>query len=204
MGLKRRIVAGLAAGALLLGVAVSGLAGAAPVPAGAAPVQQRGSARTVTMITGDRVTVWGDTTRVSVEPGPGRQDVMFATQTDAGRVRVVPSDAAPLLAAGRLDSRLFDVTMLLEFGYDRRDRLPLIVTGGRGTGAAAAGAARASVAGVDGLAVARELPAVAGVAVTRTGDTVDVGVPMHTDGHGRPGDHLTGARTTILYATGSR
>src|SRR6266508_3863650 len=121
MGLKRRIVAGLAAGALLLGVAVSGLAGAAPVPAGAAPAQQRGSARTVTMITGDRVTVWGDTTRVSVEPGPGRQDVMFATQTDAGRVRVVPSDAAPLLAAGRLDSRLFDVTMLLEFGYDRRD-----------------------------------------------------------------------------------
>jgi Subtilase family len=158
------MVAGLAAGVLLLGAAVTGLAGAAQVPAGAAPAP-RGPARTVTLITGDRVAVWGGTTRVAVEPGPGRRGVLFAVQTGGGRVRVVPSDAAPLLAAGRLDPRLFDVTALLAFGYDRGDRLPLIVVGGRGVGVAAAGVARAGVAALEGLTVTRELPAVGGVAV---------------------------------------
>jgi hypothetical protein len=43
---------------------------------------------------------------------------------------VIPSDAVPLLNADRLDPRLFDVTALLDFGYDdRRTDLPLIVTG---------------------------------------------------------------------------
>ena len=45
---------------------------------------------------------------------------------------MVPSDVLPLLRAGTVDTRLFDVTTLIEFGYDdRRDDLPLIVTGAR-------------------------------------------------------------------------
>jgi subtilisin family serine protease len=86
-------------------------------------------AQTVTLITGDRVTVTGGA--AAVTPGPGRKGIPFATSTAGGRTRVVPADALPLLRAGRLDERLFDVTGLIAAGYDdRRTDLPLITTGG--------------------------------------------------------------------------
>jgi len=70
-----------------------------------------------------------DVDRVAIEPTPGRTDVSFLTSRHGGHLRVVPTDALPLLRAGRLDSRLFDVTTLLESGYDdRRADLPLLVT----------------------------------------------------------------------------
>ncbi|MFC5814498.1 S8 family peptidase [Nonomuraea harbinensis] len=85
--------------------------------------------RTVTLISGDRVTVTGERGAV-IEAGEGRKGITFLTDESRGRLRVVPSDAMPLLKAGRLDARLFDVTTLLEYGYDdRRKDLPLIVTG---------------------------------------------------------------------------
>ncbi|MEJ3747195.1 S8 family serine peptidase [Actinomycetes bacterium KLBMP 9797] len=107
--------------------------------------------RTLTLVTGDRVTVAGPGD-VSAEAGPGRQGVTFAITTDGERVTVVPSDAGPLLAAGRVDARLFDVSRLLELGYDDRDHLPLILTGG-------------TTVSVRGLAKERALPAIDGVAV---------------------------------------
>ncbi|MFI7636064.1 S8 family serine peptidase [Nonomuraea sp. NPDC049400] len=86
-------------------------------------------ARTVTLVTGDKVTVTGPTS-AAVEPGEGREKVTFLTDEAQGRLRVLPGDAAPLVAAGRLDPRLFDVTGLLELGYDdSRKELPLLVTG---------------------------------------------------------------------------
>jgi subtilisin family serine protease len=160
----------LAAAMLVLGLGATGPAEAAPLAAAppaarAVPGQEGDASRTVTLVTGDRVTVAGGAGGVSVAPGPGRADMTFLSTTENGRVRVVPSDAAPLLAAGRLDARLFDVTTLIEFGYDRRDDLPLIVTGGTG---APASRARASVATVNGLTVVRDLPAVGGTAIRQT------------------------------------
>ncbi|MEV6967429.1 S8 family serine peptidase [Hamadaea sp. NPDC051192] len=132
-----RALAGFAA--LALAVLVGG------VPAGSAPpgsirstppveiegVGQAvlaGRAHIVTLITGDVLRV-ADSGRMSLVRGPGRDRITFASYKVKGHLHVIPSDARPLLAAGRLDSRLFDVTALIQFGYDdRRADLPLIVT----------------------------------------------------------------------------
>jgi len=101
-------------------------------PAGAAEDHTGGATRTVTLITGDRVTVAGGA--VTVAPGRGRLGIPFATSTVDGRTRVVPADALPLLRADKLDERLFDVTGLIAAGYDdRRTDLPLIASGGAAT-----------------------------------------------------------------------
>ncbi|MER7983404.1 S8 family serine peptidase [Streptomyces sp. NPDC095817] len=85
-------------------------------------------------MTGDRVTVAPgiDGHRIaSVEPGPGREGVVFRTfEEDGGPLTVLPSDAADLVAGGSLDRRLFEVTNLIAQGYDedRTTSLPLIVS----------------------------------------------------------------------------
>jgi hypothetical protein len=105
-------------------------------PAQATPDSSGGgtsSSRTITLLTGDRVTV-DSRGRAAVEPAEGREDIVFATQRVDGHVRVIPSDAELLLARGRIDARLFDVTALIGMGYDDRGRadLPLIVTHDKG------------------------------------------------------------------------
>ncbi|MFG3418421.1 S8 family serine peptidase [Micromonospora sp. NPDC049460] len=132
-------------------------------PGAAAPAPQPGSRpTTVTLITGDRVTVTG--AGASVRPGPGRERIRFLTRREQGRLSVVPQDAVAPIQAGRVDRRLFDVTGLIEAGYDdaRRDDLPVLITGG-------SGAAR-RVAAPAGVTVTRELPAVRGVAATAAKD----------------------------------
>jgi subtilisin family serine protease len=88
-----------------------------------------GPLRSVTLVTGDRVTL-DSRDQVTVEPAEGRERLVFSTRRAGGRVSVVPSDAEGLLARGRIDPRLFDVTGLVGMGYDDRHRsdLPLIVT----------------------------------------------------------------------------
>ncbi|GAA3790374.1 S8 family serine peptidase [Sphaerisporangium flaviroseum] len=137
-------------GALLLATAVLT---AVPTSAEASLAEPQTGDRTVTLITGDRVTVDEELNAV-IERGEGRANITFSTDDSGGRLRVVPSDAVPLLRAGRLDPRLFEVSTLLKFGYDdRHSKLPLIVTG----------AARSrSLRGASGL---RELAAVHGFAV---------------------------------------
>ncbi|MEU9506852.1 S8 family serine peptidase [Micromonospora sp. NPDC048170] len=127
---------------------------AAPARAGAAGSRPS----TVTLLTGDRVTVTGS--RASVRPAPGREDVRFLTRRDRGHLSVVPEDAVAPIRDGRIDRRLFDVTELVAAGYDdaRRDNLPLLITGGTGP------ARRSAVPG--GVTVTRELPAVGGLAAT--------------------------------------
>lgn len=46
-----------------------------------------------------------------------------------GDTHVIPADPVALLSKGKLDPRLFDVTELVEAGYDdaSMERLPLIV-----------------------------------------------------------------------------
>ncbi|WP_285777374.1 S8 family serine peptidase [Microtetraspora sp. NBRC 13810] len=112
------------------------------------------------MITGDRVTVSG--TGTTVEPGKGRSEITFAAEDIGERIRVVPSDAFSLLREGRLDPRLFDVTTLLEAGYDdRRADLPLIVAH---SGKAAEGRIRSQLT-TEGTRLVRDLTAVDGLAV---------------------------------------
>ncbi|WP_020524677.1 S8 family peptidase [Catelliglobosispora koreensis] len=127
--MRTKLLSGLLGLALAFGTAP--VSGASPKDI-ARPAQGNSKARTLTLITGDEVTVV-DGQHVSVHPGPGRKDITFTTLNDGKRTRVIPGDAAKLLASGRLDPRLFDVTALLEFGYDRRDYLPLIVSGGPST-----------------------------------------------------------------------
>ncbi|HEX4814577.1 MAG TPA: S8 family serine peptidase [Nonomuraea sp.] len=154
----RSLTTGAAVGALAFAptlIAASLIAAPPPVAAETIPVPGHASpARSVTLITGDKVTVTDGNGGAVISAGEGREDVTFTTGERGGRLRVVPSDAMPLLKAGRLDPRLFDVTTLLEFGYDdRKGNLPLIVTG----------AARpATMAGASDAAA---LPVVSGYAV---------------------------------------
>ncbi|MFK4090340.1 S8 family serine peptidase [Kribbella sp. NPDC020789] len=82
----------------------------------------------VTLITGDTVRIAADRT-VQPTPGPGRAGVRFRTERRGDHVSVIPLDALPLIAAQRIDPRLFDVTELLTAGYGdaRSTTLPLIV-----------------------------------------------------------------------------
>ncbi|ADJ44733.1 subtilisin-like serine protease [Amycolatopsis mediterranei S699] len=135
-----------------------------PVPAAAEPAASPGdSGQSVTLITGDRVRVLpnfrGEST-VTVEPGPGRDRIGFFRETHTpakpGDITVVPSDALALVASGRLDPRLFDVSELLrQHLADSAGSLPLIVTSSAGSPAATPPATTA----------VRDLPSVRGTAL---------------------------------------
>ncbi|WP_156046065.1 S8 family peptidase [Herbidospora cretacea] len=122
---------------LLTGVVISALvAAAAPVQATPAtgPASPQ-SPKTITLITGDTVTLRplpGKQTQLDVTPGPGREKITFVHRRGHDGLSVVPADAMPLLAQGRLDPRLFNLTQLTAFGYDdaTSPALPLIVTYG--------------------------------------------------------------------------
>lgn len=99
-------------------MALSGAAPATAQPATALPDD------TVTLVTGDVVRT-SEGRVVSVEPAKGRDRVGFVAERRAGHQYLYPSDVLGLLATGRLDRRLFDVTELLAVGY--RDKMPLVV-----------------------------------------------------------------------------
>ncbi|MGK3940706.1 S8 family serine peptidase [Streptomyces caeruleatus] len=121
--------AGVAAAALVLAGLPAG-AGAAGGTVSARSAHTASAVRTVTLVTGDRVVTDGTGQVSAVERAQGRQNVPFSIRIVAGHTRVVPGDAELLLAQGKLDPRLFDVTQLVQDGYDDavRSDLPLIVT----------------------------------------------------------------------------
>ncbi|MFI9568144.1 hypothetical protein [Streptomyces rishiriensis] len=124
------LVAALASA--LLGAPESGAAQSAGGTAGTA--RALGKARTVTLVTGDRVTLDATGQVTGVRPGKGREGTAFRIARSADRTYVVPRDAERLLANGTADRRLFDVTQLVKWGYDdaARPDLPLIVTYAKG------------------------------------------------------------------------
>ncbi|WP_328320462.1 S8 family serine peptidase [Kribbella sp. NBC_00382] len=99
---------------------------------------------TVTLITGDKVTVTpqGKSWTVSVEQArqPGRPEGFFRQVTPAG-VTVIPASALPLVRSGVLDRALFDVTGLIDQKLDdaHTKELPLLVQGGNTRAAATFG-----------------------------------------------------------------
>nr|BFD85013.1 S8 family serine peptidase [Streptomyces sp. Xyl84] len=113
---------------------------AAPRPGASAPgaagAAKPDAARTVTLVTGDRVTLTplgGGRSTVTVQRPAGAVGAVRTSVAD-GAVTVVPDEARPYLRAGRLDPRLFDVSELLRQGLGDRStgELPLIVTYGKG------------------------------------------------------------------------
>jgi subtilisin family serine protease len=92
---------------------------------------------TVTLITGDKVTVVRSASgvpNVIFDPAPGSKPTGFDVHRDGTHTYVVPNDVASLVP-DVLDPALFDVTGLVEMGYDdrRADDLPLIVRRASGT-----------------------------------------------------------------------
>nr|WP_198151738.1 S8 family serine peptidase [Kibdelosporangium sp. MJ126-NF4] len=117
----------------VVGVATAQTATAAPAPTGTAGAgtDPTGPPRTVTLITGDRVTVnerAGQLPAISITPGPGRDGIRFQRNRDKSGWSVYPSDALPMITSGVLDRQLFRIDRLLADGYDdSRPTLPLIV-----------------------------------------------------------------------------
>ncbi|MFF3306762.1 S8 family serine peptidase [Streptomyces sp. NPDC002952] len=123
--------AGLVCALLPAGPATAGTAAGAPAARAA------DTSRTVTLITGDEVTVTdlaGGRKTVTVERPRGATGAV-RTEVADGAVTVVPDEALPYLRAGTLDRRLFDVSGLIRqgLGDGRTDELPLIVTYDKGT-----------------------------------------------------------------------
>jgi len=133
-GTARRGAALLSAGLAFALLPTAG-AGAAPAAQDAVSAQTTKAARaahTVTLVTGDKVTV--------TEVGGGRKTVdvkrpqgatgTVRTQVTDGQITVIPEEAQQYLASGTLDPRLFDVSTLIEQGLadSKVDATPLIVT----------------------------------------------------------------------------
>ncbi|WP_416530538.1 S8 family serine peptidase [Streptomyces coelicoflavus] len=131
-----------------------------PDPAGTPrTASAAGTARTVTLVTGDRVTVTelgGGKKTVTVDRPEGATGAV-RTSSSGGRTVVVPDEALPYLRDGSLDERLFDVGELLEQGLADTEtgELPLIVTYDKS----------ARVATPRGAERTRALPSVRGAAV---------------------------------------
>src|SRR5882757_10547774 len=66
----------------------------------------------ITLITGDRVAVDAKGRVVGVERAKGRENMPVRTREADGHTFVVPADAQRLIATGKIDQRLFDVTEL--------------------------------------------------------------------------------------------
>ncbi|AKN69691.1 peptidase S8 [Streptomyces sp. PBH53] len=149
--------------ALLAAALVSALLPAGPaVAAQPAPAPGPGGreATTVTLVTGDQVTVTdlGHGRRTVTVQRPRGATGAVRTQQSDGRLTVVPDEALPYLRAGTLDRRLFDVSGLIRQGLTdaKTDALPLIVTYDKGARAVTpAGAERT-----------RALPSVRGAALS--------------------------------------
>ncbi|MET9404728.1 S8 family serine peptidase [Streptomyces sp. NPDC002935] len=138
-GPVRRPAALLSAGLVLAllpmgraGALAAGSAGETGDTGTPASTRAASAARTVTLVTGDKVTVTdvgGGKKTVSVVRPRGATGAV-RTQVAGGAVTVVPDEALPYLRAGTLDRRLFDVSELIRQGLtdQKTGELPLIVT----------------------------------------------------------------------------
>ncbi|MFS8200955.1 S8 family peptidase [Streptomyces sp. CWNU-52B] len=123
----------------------------------------------VTLITGDRVLVDAKGRAVGLERAKGREKIPVRISKAAGHTLVVPADAARLIAEGKLDQRLFDVTELNKSaGRTARKQGLKVIVGYRG----AAAAAKADVRDAGDTKVRRTLKSLNADAVLTPGDDV--------------------------------
>ncbi|MEU2982322.1 S8 family serine peptidase [Streptomyces hirsutus] len=93
----------------------------------------------ITLITGDRVAVDAKGRVVGLERAKGREHIPVQIRRTGGHTYVLPADAARLIAGGRLDRRLFDITELGKDSTRRsQQRGPKVIVGYQGRAAAAA------------------------------------------------------------------
>nr|WP_042195769.1 S8 family peptidase [Kibdelosporangium sp. MJ126-NF4]CEL22213.1 peptidase S8 and S53, subtilisin, kexin, sedolisin [Kibdelosporangium sp. MJ126-NF4]CTQ92995.1 peptidase S8 and S53, subtilisin, kexin, sedolisin [Kibdelosporangium sp. MJ126-NF4] len=125
--MDRKLCAVLTAALTAVGLVVSPVAGVA----GLRPGNTTDSLGVVTLITGDQVQVRGDRA-AGVRMAKGRERVRVWQYQLNGHDYVVPDDAMRQVNANTLDKRLFDVTGLVQQGYDDANEpdVPTIVTGG--------------------------------------------------------------------------
>ncbi|WP_405624181.1 S8 family serine peptidase [Streptomyces sp. NBC_00076] len=91
----------------------------------------------LTLITGDRVVLDAKGRVVGLEPAKGREHIPVQTRKADGHTYVVPTDVARLVASGKLDQRLFDVTELNKAASRKSQKHGLkVIVGYRGTAAA--------------------------------------------------------------------
>lgn len=92
----------------------------------------------ITLITGDRVAVDAKGRVVGLERAKGREHIPVQIRRSGGHTHVLPADAARLIASGRLDRRLFDITELGKDSTRRsQQRGPKVIVGYQGRAAAA-------------------------------------------------------------------
>ncbi|GAA1759094.1 S8 family peptidase [Agromyces humatus] len=123
-------VAGVGAAALPAVADPAAGGGAPPAASDTSPAAAAGETHTVTLITGDRVHVTdlaGGAHAVRIETAV--EGAAVQTAELGGELHVLPRSAMPYLAAGVVDDDLFNVTRLIEFGYDDAsvDATPIIV-----------------------------------------------------------------------------
>ncbi|WP_085066567.1 S8 family serine peptidase [Catenuloplanes japonicus] len=144
---------------------VPSAAHAAPSP----PPPESAPATTVTLITGDIVTVAPDG-GVQVR-NPAGQPAGYLSNVKDGDTYVYPHDAFRHLASGLLDEDLFNVTELVAYGYDdaHSSGIPLIVTYDDPA------TAMRTAAAVPGVIASRPLDSIGGAALTadRSGRFLD-------------------------------
>jgi subtilisin family serine protease len=158
----------------------------APVTQAAPPAQaETGTTYSVTLVTGDRVTVAHTKNTWEIRDiDPARQlggQTGYLEHAGPDGVRVIPRAAVPLLRDGRLDDALFDVSGLIRQGYDdaHTNETPLLVRSDNRRAVSALGRVR------------RELPearltAVAAPKNTDVWETVRAGAKVWLNGKAFP------------------
>lgn len=139
----------------------------------------------ITLITGDRVVVDVRGKIVGFERAAGREHIPVQIRKADGHTLVLPADVRRLVAAGKLDRRLFDLTELKKAAARKASGLKVIV-GYRG----AATAAKADVRDAGDTTVTRTLKALNADALVTPKDDADELWSAVTD---RKGDEATTA-----------
>lgn len=129
---RRRLISAVTAVPLLAsGLAVL-QAPAQAVPSKPAVPAKPSATHKVTLVTGDVVTVTttADGKQIADVDRPDSAVGGVKLQEIKGDLFVIPDEAAPLLGTDKLDRRLFNVTDLIEMGYDdaKSAAMPLIAT----------------------------------------------------------------------------
>ncbi|GGU22695.1 S8 family peptidase [Streptomyces daghestanicus] len=157
---KGRVAAVAAAAAVALAAGLTTPAAAAGTTADRPAGGALSATHRITLITGDRVLVDARGRVTGVEPAKGREHIPVQVRRSGGHTLVIPADAARMVAGGKLDRRLFDITELNRATTRKAQRSGLkVIVGYKGAPAAtksdvrAAGTLRRSLTSLNADAV---------------------------------------------------